>query len=416
MQFNLCCDRKVSHGRSSKKIWTHLISCLRLLFVVWLFFGSDLLNLNSGSKLRVFSLLALLATLLYFLLLFYKDCSFLNKSNCILSINTNSVAKIGSLRELSVSHNFLIGAAALIESLQNDDGYREILAREFNSLTPENAMKFGRLHPEHEQYDFTDAAKLVDFALAHQMKVHGHTLVWHRHLPEWLTDSDWTRDELIEILRQHIFTTVGRFRGQVQSWDVVNEAIERNGSFRSSIWLDGIGEEYIEMAFRWAHEADPEAKLFYNDYSNEEIGRKSDAIYQLVRRLKQTGVPIDGVGFQMHVGLKDNPDLNSIGRNMSRLGNLGVEVRITEMDVQVHEGADTEAERLALQAAYYSAILDRCLAVSNCTGLTVWGVTDQYSWVPYHFDRPDAPLLFDENYLPKPAYYAVFERLMQSSQ
>lgn len=306
-----------------------------------------------------------------------------------------------------------MGAATLVDPLLEDDRYRHVLAEEFTSLTPENAMKFARLHPERDQYNFSGATAIVDFALEHQMQIHGHPLVWHRNLPDWLVETDWTREELIEILRQHILTTVSHFQGQVKSWDVVNEAIEHNGRLRSSIWMDGIGEEYIEMAFRWAHEADPEAQLFYNDYSNHDLRRKSNAIYRLVGQLKRSGVPIDGVGFQMHIGLKDRLKLDDISRNMERLAELGLEVRITEMDVQVHEGAETESEQFNLQATYYSSILDTCLVARNCKGLTVWGVADHHSWVPHFFDRPDAPLLFDEEYQPKPAYYAIVQKFLE---
>ncbi|MGJ3245682.1 MAG: endo-1,4-beta-xylanase [Elainellaceae cyanobacterium] len=322
--------------------------------------------------------------------------------------NTHS----SSLRELAEQRGIFIGAAVLIDPFRNDEEYRTLLAREFNALTPENAMKFARLHPERDRYNFTDAADLVTFAEEHQMHVHGHPLVWHRNLPDWLTDNDWSRDELMEILRRHIYTVVGRFRGQVDAWDVVNEAVEGRNQLRESIWLDGIGPEYIQLAFRWAHEADPDAQLFYNDYKGEDLGEKSDAIYQLVRNLVQQGVPIHGVGFQMHTSIKDAPDPQDVADNIRRLNDLGLTVRITEMDVQIY-GVDRPEEELFLaQKQVYHDMMQTCLAAEACNGLTTWGVSDQYSWIPYFFERSDAPLVFNEEYQPKPAYEGLVEALV----
>ncbi len=326
-------------------------------------------------------------------------------------VKTVTTVHSPSLRELAQRRGIWMGASALVDPLQTEPLYSETLAQKFNLLTPENEMKFSRLHPERDRYDFTKSATLVNFAKSHQMQVYGHTLVWYRHLPDWLEEGDWSREELMEILQQHIYTVVGRFRGQVQAWDVVNEAVENNGSLRDSIWLKGIGSDYIELAFRWAHEADPDARLFYNDYRGEGLGKKSDAIYALVADLKQRNVPIHGVGLQMHLGIQDAPDPKEVAQNIERLNALGLEVRITEMDVQIYGGEGTNEERLRQQASVYRSMMRVCLAASNCTGITTWGLSDQYSWVPYHFERSDAPLLFDNNYQPKPAYDALVEVL-----
>ncbi|NEQ87154.1 MAG: endo-1,4-beta-xylanase, partial [Moorea sp. SIO2I5] len=188
-----------------------------------------------------------------------------------------------TLRSLAKERGISIGTAVQVKPLREDDTYQEVLAREFNLVTPENTMKFGRLHPKRDRYNFTNSSTIVNFAQANQMQVYGHTLVWHNNLPDWLKEKEWSRQELIDILREHIYTVVSRFRGQIVVWDVVNEAIANNGSLRKTIWLQGIGPEYIEMAFRWAHEADPQATLFYNDHEAEELGKKSDAIYALVK-------------------------------------------------------------------------------------------------------------------------------------
>jgi endo-1,4-beta-xylanase len=302
-----------------------------------------------------------------------------------------------------------------MEPFQNDSTYREVLAREFNRLTPENAMKFGQLHPERDRYNFTKADALVTFAKAHQMQVHSHTLVWYRSLPDWLTKGNWTREELMDILRQHIHTVVSRFRGEVASWDVVNEAVDKNGSLRDTIWLQVIGPNYIEMAFRWAHEADPQAQLFYNDHEGEELGKKSDGIYALVKELRQRNVPIHGVGFQMHKSIKNPPSIEQVAANIKRMGELGLEVQITEMDVQIHDGKGTTQQKLASQADVYREMMRVCLYAPNCTSLTTWGLADHHSWIPYFFKRPDSPLLFDESYRPKPAYDALVDVLKEAA-
>ena len=172
-----------------------------------------------------------------------------------------------SLRSLAQARGIAIGAAVGPQYLRDEPAYAETLGREFSMLTPENAMKFGLVHPDRDRYDFTDADYIVDFAEAHGMQVRGHNLVWHFQLPTWLTEGTWTRDELIAILHEHITTVVGHYRGRVAAWDVVNEAVGDDGSLRDTIWLRGIGPEYVDMAFRWAHEADPDALLFYNDYA-----------------------------------------------------------------------------------------------------------------------------------------------------
>ncbi|AOX04366.1 hypothetical protein BJP34_17445 [Moorena producens PAL-8-15-08-1] len=321
-----------------------------------------------------------------------------------------------TLRSLTKERGISIGTAVQAKPLEEDDTYQEVLAREFNLVTPENAMKFGRLHPKRDRYDFTNPSTIVNFAQANQMQVYGHTLVWHNSLPDWLKKKEWSRQELIDILREHIYTVVSRFRGQILVWDVVNEAIENDGSLRKTIWLKGIGPEYIEMAFRWAHQADPQAKLFYNDYKGEELGKKSNAIYALVKDLQQRGVPIHGVGFQMHTSIKRPFNPKKVAANIKRLGELGLEVRITEMDVQIYDGKGTTEEKLAAQAEVYRDILRVCLDAPNCKSFATWGLSDNYSWIPYFFDRPDSPLLFDESYRPKPAYDALVEELQPADR
>jgi endo-1,4-beta-xylanase len=324
---------------------------------------------------------------------------------------SGSTQPADTLRSLAQKRGIGMGTAVAIKALQNNLTYRQVLVREFNMVTPENVMKFQPIHPERDRYHFPPADALVAFAQANQMQVRGHTLVWHRQLPDWLTKGKWTREELMAILRQHIYTVVDRYRGQLVAWDVVNEAIADNASLRDTIWLKGIGSEYIEMAFRWAHEADPQARLFYNDYGGEDLGKKSDAIYALVKDLRQRDVPIHGIGLQMHISINNPPKPEAVAANIKRLGELGLEVQITEMDVRIHGGTGTREEKLAAQANLYRDMLKVCLNAPNCKAFVTWGFTDKHSWIPSHFGHPDSPLIFDELFRPKPTYGALMEEL-----
>ena len=254
---------------------------------------------------------------------------------------------VQSLRQVS---GLRIGAAVDPSFLAGDATYRSTVSREFNTLTPENVMKFDHIHPAPESFDFCDSDALVSYAAANHMQVRGHTLVWHQQLPEWLSRGEFSRDELIAILRNHIQTVVGRYRGHVWAWDVVNEAFESDGSLRDSLWLRGIGPEYIEMAFRWAHEADPDALLFYNDFAAEGMGAKSDAVYALLSNLRSQGVPVNGAGLQMHLEA-GKASRSEIAQNMNRLAALGLEIHVTEMDVRV--ALPVTAEKLREQADTY---------------------------------------------------------------
>jgi len=343
-----------------------------------------------------------------------KEYAIQHPASGSIQVFSNPQRSTTTLRSLAQQRGIGIGTAALMEPFQNDSTYREVLAREFNRLTPENAMKFGQLHPERDRYNFTKADALVTFAKAHQMQVHGHTLVWHQSMPDWLTQVEWTREELMDILHQHIYTVVAHYQGQLAAWDVVNEAVAGNGSLRDSIWLSRIGPEYIELAFRWAHEADPQARLFYNDHDGEGLGKKSDAIYELIKDLRQRNVPIHGVGFQMHKSIKNPPSIEQVAANIKRLGKLGLEVQITEMDVQIHDGKGTTQQRLASQADVYREMLRVCLDAPTCKSLTTWGLADHLSWIPHFYKRPDSPLLFDESYRPKPAYNALVDVLKKA--
>ncbi|HNR34614.1 MAG TPA: endo-1,4-beta-xylanase [Candidatus Hydrogenedentes bacterium] len=314
------------------------------------------------------------------------------------------------LRELAGKRGLRIGTAVSADALRDDPQYRTILAREFDMITCENAMKFGPLRPERDRFAFDDADAIVAFAREHGMAVRGHTLVWHYILPDWFAKGGFTYDDGIDLVRGHIHTVVSRYRGDVFAWDVVNEALDDHGGWRDSPFLRMFGPDYLAMAFHWAHEADPDAKLFYNDYSADGLNRKSDAMYAMIRMLLEQGAPIHGVGLQMHLCVWDDLHPASIAANIKRFNDLGLDVHITEMDVRIKEPF-LESDLLR-QARIYREIMDVCLRAERCGAWAVWGVTDRYSWVPQAFKREGAALLFDDAGQPKPAYEAVRDALV----
>jgi endo-1,4-beta-xylanase len=302
----------------------------------------------------------------------------------------------------------LIGTAVNTDLLGSDATYTSILDREFNSVTPENAMKWESIERERGVLDFSAADRLVAHARAHRQIVRGHTLLWHNQLPAWLTSGTFTNDELEAILRKHIIDETSHFRGRIYAWDVVNEAFNEDGTLRDTIWLRQLGSGYIAKAFRWAHQGDPHAKLYYNDYNLESIGPKSDAAYALVQDLRRQGVRIDGVGFQGHLGIQ-YPYPDTLGDNLKRFAALGVDVALTEVDVRMI--LPVTPEKLATQADQFKGMLNSCQAVRRCVSYTVWGFDDQHSWVPGVFAGEGAATPFDEQYRPKPAYFALRDAL-----
>jgi endo-1,4-beta-xylanase len=286
------------------------------------------------------------------------------------------------------------------------------------------------------EFDFATPDILVAFAAQNGMTVRGHPLVWQGCIPQWLAEGHFSRDEMAQMLHDHVQAIVSHYRGRVRAWDVVNEALTWNGSPGDALMLWdtvpvdrnvfslALGPEYIEMAFRWAHEADPEAKLFYNEYGTEGTTEKANRVYELVRGLRAGGVPIHGVGFQTHTSIYSAPNEAGLTATLGRFADLGVDVQITEMDVDVNESADGHplqlppepelSRRLGLQADVYASAMRACLRVPRCSGITTWGVGDARTWLDW-FRNPDgvktAPLLFDTSYVPKPACLALRDLL-----
>ena len=299
-----------------------------------------------------------------------------------------------------------LGAALDAEHARQDATYLRDYLTTFTSLTPENAMKWAVVEPRKGHFEFGDADALVDFAQKTGRRVRGHTLVWDEQLPGWVTGAHWTPAALAKVLTTHIETIMGRYRGRVAQWDVVNEPLDDNGTLTKDVFLRTLGPRYIDLAFRIAHAADPHAKLFLNEIAAELPSAKQDALVALVRGLKQRGVPIDGVGLQDHTDAGDYPDQKTLEHTMARFTSLGLDVEITELDVQLNRGRHV-ADPQGAQIAAYAAAGAACRATPRCTGLTVWGVTDRYSW-----KGPAARAdLFDVDARPKPARSAVITAL-----
>ena len=333
--------------------------------------------------------------------------------------------------------DFLVGAALNpAQFCESNPVAAAIVRKQFNSISPENDLKWEAVHPLPVQYDFTLADKYVDFGLTNHMFIVGHNLVWHNQTPAWVFRDEQgkfvSREVLLKRMREHIFTVVGRYKGKINGWDVVNEALSDDGRLRDSPWRRIIGDDFIEKAFEFAHAADPQAELYYNDYSLENEAKRAGAV-RLTKHLKAQGVKISGIGLQGHYGL-DQPSLEQADAAISEFEKLGLKVLITEMDVNIlpwpesgPHGAEitTHSEMQAGLNPYAGGLPDAVqqqlaqryadlFAIflkhrDSITRVTFWGVTDGDSWLnnwPVH-GRTSHPLLFDREGKPKSAFYSV---------
>jgi len=325
-----------------------------------------------------------------------------------------------TLRQAAHSAGVLVGTCVR-PSLFSEPAYAETLAREYDMIEAEDAMKWRALRPNQASFDFHSGDEIVAFAKAHGMKVRGHNLLWSQYNPLWLTQGQFTPAQLFDLLHEHITTVMKHYTGDVFAWDVVNEALNEKGEARDSIWynrpgigLAGKGTAYVEQAFRWAREADPQALLFYNEAGGEGMNRKSDAVYEMVKSLKKKGVPIDGVGLQLHIGRLDY-DVSTVASNIKRLTKLGLQVHITELDVSLPvdaQGNLIDQADLERQAQIYRGIVRACLQNAGCTAIQTWGLTDKYSWIGSFTQHTRGwALPFDRAYQPKPAYAALLSEL-----
>lgn len=336
---------------------------------------------------------------------------------------TEELRGSNSLKAHAARSGLIAGAAVIVRALQNDHALQQLVAEQYGILVPENELKWRALRPSEKSFDFEAADALFSFAKQHGILVRGHTLVWHNSVPDWL-HSQASRLDVRRLLVEHITAVVGRYRGRVHSWDVVNEAIlpgdKQPGGLRKSFWYDAVGADYIEIAYRTAREADPHAKLCYNDYGveydNDEQTERRRSILALLRRLQAARVPLDAVGIQSHIKA-GSPD--RIGRGLTdyigSIREMGLEVYLTEMDVNEDDLTFNDvAQRDRIIAETYSEFLRATLASPAVKLMLTWGVSDRRTWLndgPTHHrkqpDRPQRALPFDAAYRPKPAFFAI---------
>ena len=351
-------------------------------------------------------------------------------------MDTVNLSNHPSLCEL-FKDDFYLGVALGNSQIMGKEPYSlEVAAKHFNSITPENDMKWESIHPEPDRYDFDAADRYVAFGEKHNMHIISHTLVWFYQTPDWVFQDEFgkplSRDRLIQRMKDHIFTIMGRYKGRIHGWDVVNEAMVPGEKFRPCKWLDIIGEEYVSMAFEFARQADPDAQLYYNDY----FLWKPDmlkGVVRLVQNLQSKGLRVDGVGSQGHWSL-EHPGFDQIENFIAALGNLNLKTMITEMDISVlpHvedymdkqiSSLDPELQKrldpytasvpdsaLQQQAKRYVELFDLFRKHRNNIGrVTFWGLHDAQSWRGNWpiLGRTDYPLLFDHQCQPKPAFNAI---------
>jgi endo-1,4-beta-xylanase len=324
-----------------------------------------------------------------------------------------------TLAEAAEARSFWIGAAAGSNFyVSGDTTYRRVLANEFNVVVAENEMKFDHLQRTRGTFSFSRADQLVEFAQQRGQRIRGHTLAWHSQNPGWVEGANWSREEAIQVLENHIATVVGRYRGRIYAWDVANEVIGDDGERRppsQSAWQRMIGDDFVEIAFRAAHAADPAALLFYNDYGLEWPGAKQTATVAMLRDLRDKGAPIHGIGFQAHFRSNDNgvPSAQTLRETFDRFAALGLIIELTELDIRIP--APVTTTKLELQAEQYRWVIKACLDHAACNTVVVWGVHDGNSWIDGHFPGFTAPLLFGRQFEKKPAYNSVFQLLRSGS-
>jgi endo-1,4-beta-xylanase len=357
----------------------------------------------------------------YFVLIFL--IFFLNSCEKINAVITESGTEINpdSLKGLKDYYKdfFPIGVAVAPGSLTGSQS--ALILKHFTSLTAENVMKPALIHPEENRYNWDNADKISDYAIANGMMMRGHTLVWHNQTGAWMfkdaAGNTVSKEVLLNRLKDHITQVVTRYKGKVYAWDVVNEALDDNDSkfYRETDWYKICGDEYISKAFQWAHEADPDALLFYNDYNTEFPGKR-DKVYRLLKQLLDAGVPVHGIGLQGHWNI-NNPSEKDLRDAIEKYSSLGLKVQITELDVSVYTSTETDPadnvftpQREQKQLDKYKMIFRVFRDYKNViTGVTFWNVSDRNSWLD-NFPvkgRKNYPLLFDQNLKPKKAYWEV---------
>jgi len=286
---------------------------------------------------------------------------------------------------------------------------------EFGQTTPTNGQKWMFVEPEPGVFNFTEGEYVTNLAKSKGKILRCHALVWHSQLAPWVENTTWTPEELKAVIKRHIFGVAGHWKGQCAQWDVVNEALDEDGTYRKSIFYKVLGEEYIKLAFQWAAEADPHAKLFYNDYGIERpASNKTAGALRIVKLIKDAGIRIDGVGMQAHLHADNHPTMEDHMKTMNMYAEHVKEVAFTELDVRIKTTTPVNDTKLAWQAESYSFVSEACVRVKACVGITLWDFYDPFSWIPHVFPDNGAALPWNEDFSKKPAYDAMiktFQRL-----
>lgn len=325
---------------------------------------------------------------------------------------------------------FKIGAAIDVSLLQNNSLYMNVLLQQHSSITTENTLKWPSVHPSKNTFDFSGGDYIANFCMQHAKRMHGHCLVWYQSNPDWL--KNFSGDSLAweDLFKKHIQTVVAHYKGKATSWDVVNEAFhDEDGSLRvddknaadnfddGCIWARHLGRDYIARAFIFAHEADTAARLFYNDYGQEWSGRKTDSIIGMVNDFKARGIPINGLGIQMHTDINASPD--GITKAFQKLAATGLLIHVSELDISVNPGniaslsfSDALAQQQAARYALIVHLYKQLVPANQQYGITTWNVGDADSWLRSYLMHKDWPLLFNDNYMRKPAYFSLRNALM----
>jgi endo-1,4-beta-xylanase len=351
--------------------------------------------LSNGKKMKRFSLLIML--------IFFIGCK------------KDEISKCDDTIALYTFSNYPIGTAIDVLELANDPVYKSIAIKQFNSITPENIFKAEYLHPEPNLFNWTEADSLISFCQQYNKRLHGHTLIWHQQVPQWMLEYQGSTADWEQLMKVHIQTIMLHFKNKVKAWDVVNEAFNEDGTLRNSIWKQKIGVSYIEKAYLYAQEADPNALLFYNDYNLESNPTKRNSVLALLNNLRNKGLKIDGIGIQMHINTY-YPESSQIASAFQEIAAADYKIHVSELDISVNPLAkdiDPNEKLFTEQANLLGSVVTNYNMIPEQYqyGITFWGISDKNSWIRTYYNKEDYPLLYDDNYLPKSCYCKLIKTL-----
>ena len=348
---------------------------------------------------------------LAFLLLLVSSCKAQNKETVI-------VTQSQTISYLKDVLKFKFGASVNPTLLTGNTSYRNLFDTEFHSVTAENMMKMGPIHPEKDRFDGLKADVIVDAALKNKQRIHGHTLIWHSNIPTWLLNFEGDQKAWENIIKTHIQTIVQYYKGKVGSWDVVNEAFNDNGTLRSSLFKEKLGDDYLAKCFTWAREADPNVLLFYNDYGQEYAPSKLQAILDLVADFKKRGISMNGIGLQMHINI--NSSETGIASAIQKSAETGLLVHLSELDIAVNPSVnenfiyDEQAKLKQSNKFIFVFNTFSKIPIGQQFGITTWNIGDTDTWLrPFKKTQKEFPMLFDENYKRKTLYKDLYKAIQK---